>query len=231
MALKDVIADLIHHADARMLAGWYRAVSVRSERVRHQLRSAGYTWLDHRDGRADLSELDRSAHWIIKQSRFGATTVGGIAGLGGIASVPPEVLAQFVAALRMGQRLAIVYGFDPATDRGQMALSRALAAGFEVDLPQDGPVGMRVSDLPSVVAPRVLAPRTVSGDLLGSILRKSAWVIGARITRLVPLAGAGVSASAAGDARQEIGERMQVIFRQLAEVRSVGVIEEAVEVG
>lgn len=231
MALKDVIADLVHHADERMLAGWYRAVSIRPERVRHQLRSSGHVWLDPSTGTANLNELDRAANWVISQSRFGATAIGGIAGLGGVASVPPEVLAQFVAALRMAQRLAVVYGFDPTTDRGRMALSRALAAGFEVELPEDGPVGMRVSDLPSVVAPRVLAPRTVGGDLLGSILRKSAWMLGARLTRLVPIAGAGVAASDAGKTREEIGLRMKDIFRQLAEVRSTGVIEEAVEVG
>ena len=225
-----LLTDLLHNADERLLAGWYRAVSVSPDRVRRQLAQSGHRWLDPAAGRADRNELDRSARWVIDQSRFGATAIGGIAGLGGIASVPPEVVAQLISVLRMAQRLAVVYGFDPPTDRGRMAISRALAAGFEVELPDGGPVGLRVSDLPSVVAPKVLAPRTVGSDLLGSILRKSAWVIGARITRLVPVAGAGLSAIHARDERQAIGYRMQAVFRQLAEVRSVGVIEEAVEV-
>lgn len=230
MALQDVVRDLIHHADERLLAGWYLAISVSPDRVRRQLKQSGHQWLDATSGHADRRELDRSAAWVIEQSRFGAAAIGGIAGLGGMASVPPEVVAQFVACLRMAQRLAVVYGFDPDSDRGRMAISRALAAGFEIDLPERGPVGLRVSDLPSVIAPRMLAPRTVGSQLLSTILRKSAWTLAARITRLVPVAGAGVAAVEARKDRAEIGARMQSVFRQLAEIRAVGTIEEAVEV-
>lgn len=230
MALADLVADLAQHADERLLAGWYRAISVNPDRVRRQLKASGHHWLDPAVGTTDLRELDRSATWVIAQSRFGATTIGGVAGMAGAAGVPTEVLAQFVSTLRMAQRLALVYGFDPSTDRGRMALSRALAAGFDVDLPEKGPVGMRVSDLPSVVAPSLISPRTVGTGLLGSILRKSAWTLAARVSRLVPVAGAGVAALDARRDRAEIGERMRLVLRQLAEVKALGLVEEAVEV-
>lgn len=225
------LRDLLHHADERLLAGWYRAISLSADRVRRTLRRAGHRYAgDDQPTPPSSHELEHAARWVIDQSRFGATAIGGIAGLGGIASVPPETLAQLVGAVRLGQRLAVVYGFDPDTERGRLALSRALAAGFEVELPDRGPVGLRVSDLPAVILPAI-APRTVTSELLGSMVRKSAWSLVARVSRLLPVAGAGFGAAEARRTRAEIGGRMVHVFRQLSDSHPGGALEEAVEVG
>jgi hypothetical protein len=226
-----LLTDLLRAADERLLSGWYRAISVPAESVRQQLRQSGLAYLDPTSGQADLSELDRSARWVIDQARHGATALGGIAGLGGLASVPPEVVAQLVSGIRLGQRLAVIYGFDPATDRGRMALFRALADGYEVELPEGGPVGMRISELPSIVAPAFLQPRTVPAALIGEIIRKSAWTLAARLTRVVPVISAGSSAVHARRGIAETGRRMHQTLRKLAGLRPSRLIEEAVEVG
>ena len=214
-----MLTDMMSRVDDRLVAGWVRALSVQTERERRRLRTAHRPFMDPtRPERPSLTELDHTAHWIIEQSRFGAAALGGFAGLAGFASVPPEILASVVAVLRLAQRLALVYGFDPDTDRGQMALWRALAAGYDVELPDRGPVGIRVTDLPAIMAPRALAPRTVSGDLAAQIVRKSAWMIAGRITRLMPLLSSGSNATRGLQNMGEIGERMRLVFRQMAEV-------------
>ena len=227
----DALKDLLSSADARLLAGWYRAVSVPAASVRRTLRQAGLTYVDPATGGGDLHELDRSAAWVIAQASDSATAIGGIAGLGGLASIPPEVLANLVSGIRLGQRLAVVYGFDPDTDRGQMALFRALAAAYEVEMPDRGPVGMRVSELPSLVAPTLMAPRSVPGDLVGQIVRKAAWTLASRYSRIVPVVA---SVPAAVQRRKEVaamGRKMQRVLRLMSEPRALGVIEEAVEIG
>jgi len=225
-----LLSDLIRTADERLLAGWYRAISVPAGRVRQRLRQRGLAYVDPSTGKGDPAELDRSARWTIDQARFGATALGGIAGIGGLVSVPPEVLAQLVGGIRLGQRLAVIYGFDPETDRGRMALFRALAAGYEVELPDGGPVGMRLSELPSIVAPVLLQPRTMSAALVGEIVRKSAWTLAARLTRVIPVISAGTSAVHARRGIAETGRRMHKALRSMAGMATMGLIEEAVEV-
>lgn len=228
-----MLTDMMSRVDDRLVAGWYRTMSVQTAREQRRLRTARRPFIDPKqEVKPSLSELDATAHWVIQQSRFNAAALGGFAGLGGIASVPPEIAASIVAVLRLGQRLAIVYGFDPDSDRGQMALWRALAAGYDVDLPDRGPVGIRVSDLPAIVAPRALAPRTVGGNLAAQIVRKSAWMIAGRITRLLPVMSSGSGAMRSRQTMGEIGERMRTVFRQMAEVplASQSLLEDALEV-
>ncbi|NCG21907.1 MAG: EcsC family protein [Rhodobacterales bacterium] len=227
MALNDTLRDLLHRADEGLISGWYKAISLSPDRVHRQIRAAGHNI----DDLSDREQRTRAAHWVIDQVRFRATVLGGLAGLGGLASVPPEAIAHTVGVLRMGQRLGIIYGFDPHTDRGQMALWQALAAGYEVKLSERGPVGMRVSDLPSIVAPAVVAPRTVGSSLIGEIIRKSAWTLGARVSRVVPVASAGVAAVYSRRHMQQVGHRMHAVFQKLGAIRGViGVIEDAEEV-
>ena len=52
--------------------------------------------------------------------------------------VPPEAALSIVLVIRMIQRLCVVYGFDPETDRGEAALTRTLAAVWNVTLPEGG---------------------------------------------------------------------------------------------
>ena len=228
-----LLSDMMSRVDDRLVAGWYRTMSVQTARERRRLRIARRSFVDPKSAeKPTLADLDTTAHWVIQQSRFNATALGGFAGLAGVASVAPEIAASIVGVLRLGQRLALVYGFDPDTDRGQMALWRALAAGYDVDLPDRGPVGIRVTDLPAIVAPRALAPRTVGGDLAAQIVRKSAWMIAGRVTRLLPVMSSGSGALRSRQNMGEIGERMRLVFRQMAEIplANRGLLEDALEI-
>src|SRR5687768_10676674 len=131
--LPALLVDAVDRADATLVAGGYRAVSVSAERVRAWLRFRGLACLDPaRPDPPPMGEVGRSAVVVIARSAALCGALGGAAGLAGAPSVPPEAVATAILALRMAQRLCVVYGFDPATDRGQMALARALAAAWEV---------------------------------------------------------------------------------------------------
>ncbi|MCO4743829.1 MAG: hypothetical protein KC912_03510 [Proteobacteria bacterium] len=232
-SIRDLFGAWASRADKRLVGQLVAAVSVDAPSMRTRLRGASRPFLDV-DGseRPSLAEVEMTALHVVRQSRVRVGAFGGMVSLAGALSVPPEVLATGVAALRLAQRLAVVYGFDPDTDRGEMAVFQALAAGFEVRLPARGTVGVRVSDLPRVMLDTVDTDvQSAGGSLATSVVKQSALLVGRRVTRLVPVVFSGWAAVAARDRMDDIGRRMLVVFRRLAEAPAVdGDVEDAIEV-
>lgn len=230
--LPALLVDAVDRADATLVAGGYRAVSVSTERVRAWLRFRGYAWLD--PGATDppsMRELDRTALAVIARSAALCSAMGGAAGMAGAPSVPPEAIAAAILVLRMAQRLCVVYGFDPSTDRGQMALTRALAAAWQVELPETGAFGLRVSELPALFKPGA-SPRAVGGRLVRAMAFGTLSWIASRVTRFVPVVSAPMHAYDNRVKVEAAGRRMHEVLRRLAEVGDGGaqVVEEAIEV-
>ncbi|MBX2799086.1 MAG: EcsC family protein [Myxococcales bacterium] len=229
--MTDLALQVLDRADTQLVAGWYHAVSVSTERVRAWLRSTGLQFVDpSRDTLPTLADLDVTTERIIGQAMLGAGAVSGMAGIAGAASIPPEMLASMVSVLRLGQRLCIVYGFDPGTDRGQMALCRALAAAYDVELPAAGPVGMRVSDLPRLASPNT-DPRSIGASLAKAVLVQSAFWVANRLTRLVPVISATSSAVDARNRTERAARQMQAVLERLSDLPSTpaGELEDALE--
>lgn len=229
MALKDTLYDAIDLADARFVTGWYAAVSVDVERFRRLLRGSKRPFVDPEHPAAPLELIEGTAAWVIAHTRQQATAIGGLAGLAGWTSVPHEVVANAIALVRLAQRLAIVYGFDPGTDRGDLAVWQGLAAGLEIELPASGPAGIRVTDLPAVLVPRE-APRTVAVALARGVAWRSVGLVAGRMTRFVPVIFAGTAAVAARTRTQAIAERMRATIRRLVEFPAGTLPDDAVEI-
>ena len=231
--IRDIASSWLARADQRLVGEVVAAVSVNTDEMRQRLRQARRPFLDPAEtGRPSWAEVEQTSEFVIRQARVKVGALGGMASLAGLLSVPPEVVATAVAGLRLAQRLAIIHGFDPDTDRGEMAVFRALAAGFEVTLPERGAMAVRVSDLPGLVVSRGAPdPSSAGGALVASVARQSASLIGRRVTRLVPVVFSGWSAVAARDRMDDIGRRMVAVLRRLAEAPEVGTnFEDAVEV-
>ena len=130
--------------------------------------------------------------------------------------MPPEVVASMVATLRLGQRLCIIYGFDPHEDRGQMALCRALASAYDVDLPATAPLGMRVSDLPQL-ARRSSSPQSVAAQLTRAVLVRSALYVASRASRLIPVISATSGVADARQRTENAARRMQAVLKRLSD--------------
>lgn len=205
----------VDRADKLAIEGVYAAVSVPAERTRQRLRLRGWSFLDDQDSTVGAPELRHTAERLVGDAAGRATTLGGFAGLGGLASVPPEIAAQIVALVRLAQRLAVVYGFDPETERGRLAVQQALSAGLEIDLPQGGPLGLRLSDLPRVLAPR--APRDASVAMTRAVVRSTAWLVVGRFGRFVPVLSAGFGAVAGRRRVRRVGHRMIDVLERLCD--------------
>jgi hypothetical protein len=228
--VREVLALLGEHVDQRLPTGLYVAVSVQTERERQRLRRASRPFLAPDAPAPPLADVDLTAAWAVRQASLAAATLGGIAGVGGPMSVPPEALASAVGVLRLAQRLAVIYGFDPETDRGQMAVWRALAAGLEIELPPSGPMQVRLRDVPDMLVPRQNL-QSAGVALTRSVLRSTAWSIAGKLSRFVPVLAPGFSAVGSRHRMRQVGGRMQAALHRLAEVpQELAFVEEAIEV-
>ena len=231
MAIKDQWDEAKTWADERLLSNAYAGISVNVRKFRTKLREANKPFLDpHVPDEPMLSEVDRTAAWVVEQVSVQTAIRSGLASLGGALSIPPEVVLTIATLVRLAQKLAIVYGFDPKTDSGQMVMWRALAAGLETELPESGPLGMRLRDLAKVVS--VPSSEQVGAAVTRALVRKSAWMVLRRVTRFVPALALGSSTVGGRRKMQAAGARMMPVFRSLSESgpsKDV-TIQEAVEV-
>jgi len=215
---RDIVADAflaaVDRIDAGSVRSLYAALSVPTSHERQRLRRARRPFVDPDHGAPDASDVGRTADVVIRQATFSATALGGLAGMGGVASVPPEVVANMISFVRLAQRLCVVYGFDPEEDRGAMGLRQALSAGLQVELPEGGPMGLKLSDLPSILAPS--APREVSVAMTRELVRQSAWMVVGSVGRFIPVVSAGAGASRSRRRTREVGARMKHVLERLA---------------
>jgi hypothetical protein len=221
---RDILRAALDRADAAVLPAGVAAVSVKTGTVRARLRALGLPFFDPDAPAPRRFEVEAAAERVIAQAAARASAYGGLAGLAGLAGLPAEVGAEAVAALRLAQRLAVLWGFELESERGGVAVWRALAAGFEVSMPEQGPLGARLSELPAwllAVGPR---PR-VEAALAGAVVRRTAaWAAG-RWARVVPVIGSVAAASDAHARFFELGRRMSA---QLARLSEAGGLEQPV---
>lgn len=226
-----LLRGALHQLDERGVAMLYRSISVSVSRTRSRLRAAGLPFVEPGVVAPRPVELDATAQWVIAQSRASSAAVGGMAGLWGILSIPPEIGAYLVATVRMAQRLAIVYGFDPESDRGRMALAQALAVGFDIELPERGRMSLSLTDLFQVLS-KGPGSTSFGAVLTRSLLSRTARMIGGRATRFVPLLSSGFVAADNQRRTGEIGAKMLGVFTRLAELplSPLALVEDAIEV-
>lgn len=220
--------------DEDLLPAVYEAASVPTAEIRRQFREAALPHLDPEAGlRPEASELDAAADRIITGARGRAAALGAVGGLAGAFAIPPEVLASLVQTLRLAQRLAVLYGFDPETDLGKVVMWRAIAAGYEVSLPAQGPIGLKVRDLPDVLRSQVPATRQASGWLARQVVTRSVMSVANRVTRLVPGLGAGMAAWGAQRRIDGMGRRMAAVYARACVDSAFDLEDEvlAIEVG
>ncbi len=233
-----IVNEWLERADHRVLWAGYRAASVRVARLREELREQHAAFVDPRaatgdraEGRPVLADIDRTARRILRSAAEEAGRRSGIAGLVGAISLPTEVVVNTIGALRLAQRLCVVYGFDPHSDRGRMALCQALAAAYDVDLPDTGPEGFRATELVALARERSL-PASASARLTRAMTRWTARFALTTRRRWIPVVGAPRQALLARQRTLADGEQMIAVLRRLSEVpgSTRDRLEDAIEV-
>ncbi len=211
---KLLIENVGDRLDEDLLPALYAAVSLPTEAIRRELDERELIWYEPGAGRApSLEELDLSAERLIDTSRRRAGALGGVGALAGALAVPPEVLASLVHSLRLAQRLAVVYGFDPESERGRVLLWRALAAANGIELPDQGSLDLKVKDLPAAIASQVPRGKNAAAWVTRRMVRRTTGQLTRRITRLIPGLGAGVAVWRSSRSQEDQGRKMQAIYR------------------
>lgn len=226
--------DLAERLDADLPARVTESLAVDPRQFRASLTEQSLAFRDPAAGyKPDLDALDRTAEHLIKRATRAATVSGAVSGMAGMAGVPPEIAWRLVQLLRLAQRLAIVYGTDPTRDKGRLLIQRAMAASFEVDLPAQGGLGMRVSDLPAVL--RDTTPTVHQGAtwLAQAAVRQTAKAVLRPLGRAVPgLASAPAAWRSRQTMRTQAARMLGVIRRGSADPRwTVEKVTDAIEVG
>lgn len=232
--LSVLLQSLGERLDEELLPNVYAAASVPTAEIRAWLRAEGLPFQDPETGVwPSAAELEDAAEKVVTSAKDRAVAVGVVSGLVGAAAIPPEVLLAVVGSLRMAQRLAVVYGFDPDTDAGKLVMWRALATAWNVDLPAEGPVDLRLHQLPQLFRSQVPATRHATAWLARQVVLRAASAVVGRITRAVPGLGAGIGAFGARRRTLEMGKKMIEVYRRAmaAEPFDVSGEELAVEVG
>ena len=206
------VMELAQQMDAGSVRALYQAASVDVVAERERLERLGLVHGAQAGARPE--ELARSARKMIRRTTFRATALGGAGGAVGLASVPPEIAAMLIVQLRLAQRLAIVYGFDPESERGRVAIRQALSEAFELDLSEGGPLGIVASDL--ILVGKQGRPSPVTVRLAQTMIRRSAWMVVGRLTRFVPGLGVVVGALQNRKKTLDYGERLRASFARSA---------------
>jgi hypothetical protein len=207
--------------DEDLLPTLYGAASVSTAQVRDELRRAGLSFRDAEAGGVPSpEELSRATRYVVKRSAGHAALFGTASGVGGVYSVPPEAIATLVFSLRLGQRLAVVHGFDPETDLGRLLLLRAMAAAHDIRLPESARVSMRVSELPQLARESVIGPSAVGDWLARRMAAGTASSVVGRMVRLVPGLGATLSGLSAWRRSQRLAVAMCGVYRRAMEAEA-----------
>lgn len=212
-----ILDNLGERLDEELLPALYAAASAPTVEIRVWMEENGVVYVDRETGRVpSTAELDEAAERLIGHARDRATMLGAASGLAGAVAVPPEVLASLVQTLRLAQRLAVLHGIDPETDAGKLLLWRALAAAYEIELP-DGTLGLKVRELPDLVRQQLPATRQATAWLTRQLVVRTVATVAGRITRLIPGLGAGLAAAGARRRAIDMGARMNEVLRRAGE--------------
>ncbi len=231
--VREALDDLGGLLDEELLPSLVAAATLDPAAIRAALDADGLAWHDPERGRTpELEELDATARDLVRRAARRATVRGAVAGLAGVASIPPEAVAALVQLTRLAQRLAVVYGHAPDTDRGRVWLVRALAEAVEVDLPRQGRWDLRLSHLRTALRRPTEEGPDRAAWLARVLALRAGGSTGERLLRLVPGLGSGLSAAAARRTIRRQGRRMMEVYRRSWEgaLLLTGPVEDAVEV-
>ena len=213
--IQDTLTDLGERLDGGLLPALYKAASVSTGTIRAELRAAGLPYSDPATGQVpEAHALDQAAHRLIRDASRLAALRGAAGALGGLTTLAPETAAGLVQGLRLAQRLAVIYGHDPESDRGRLLLTRALSRAWQVELPTGGHVSTHLRQLPDVVRSRLSGPGPGTGEVARTVAVKVITTAGTRLGRIVPGLGTTLGAISARRELRAQGHAMQAVFQR-----------------
>jgi hypothetical protein len=231
MQFDALLRELGLRVDEDLPPALIKQISISQEAYRLELDQAGLRYdipkSKHRPSSIDLGRTGQAA---IDASVRSAGVVAALSGLCGAISVPPEAFIRIVQSFRLAQRLAIIYGHDPATDPGSLQVRRALSAAWEFNLPPQAKVNIKLTDLGGVIRSGLPAIHDGPAWMARTLAKTATKAVGHRFSRWVPGLGAGMGLLDGRRLARAQGDRMHNNLKKRWQgPRQVGV-EEAVEI-
>jgi hypothetical protein len=210
-----ILRNLGERLDEDLIPGLYTVASLSTTAVQREFREAELPFCDPVQGIfPPEEELEAAADAVVHRAVNRASLRGALGGMGGALAIPPEVALALVQTMRMAQRLAVLYGIELETDRGRLLLSRAIYAAYELKLPEQQSLDIRLSQLPQVARQQTPDIQRTTAWIARTVAWQITRHIGGRVTRIVPGIGAGIGAWDAHRSIRAQGERIRVVFRR-----------------
>lgn len=231
--LGQILRNLTERLDEDLLPGLYGITSLTTATVQREFRASEIPFTDPINGTfPPEEELEAGADAVINRAVSRASMRGAIGGFGGAIAIPPEVALALVQTVRMAQRLAVLYGIELETDRGKLLLSRAIYAAYELKLPKQQQLDMRISQLPQVARQQTPDVQRTTAWIARTVAWQLTRHIGGRVTRIIPGIGAGIGAWDANRSIKVQGKRIRAVYQRSwsGGLLSTSMIEDAEEI-
>lgn len=214
MNVEDLGRSVLDALDDGLVQGLYKLASVEPASVLSDLSRAGEPLESVEDARNLPVELiDPVARRYIKEASRSAAMSGASLGFGGWMGLPPGLMHLTVLMLRLAQRMALAYGVDYRSGKGEIEMWKALALAVGAKVDWEGTEAELMRKLPVVVTGTGAFSNPLLVQAARAVLMRVAIISGARVTRLVPVVGAGSGAVLNFLEVHTVGHRLKNRFR------------------
>ena len=214
MNAEDLAQSLFDTIDDGILQGLYKLASVAPDDVLGDLRSRGRSVAELRDlGAVPVEVLDRLVDAYIREARRSAALSGGAIGLGGWVGLPSGLAHLVVVLLRLSQRISLAYGFDYRTSRGEIEMWKALAGSVGADVDWEGTEAELMRRLPAVITGTGTFANPLMLKAVQAVVTRVALSSGLRLSRAVPVVGAGSGFVLNFVHVDRVGKRLKTSYR------------------
>ena len=214
MKAEDLARSVFDTLDDGILQGLYKLASVSPDDVLADLRSKGRAV----SGLPEVSDvpveiLDAVADVYIRDARRSAAMSGGAMGLTGWIGIPSSLAHLVIVLLRLSQRISLAYGFDYRTSRGEIEMWKALAGSVGADVDWEGTEAELMRRLPAVITGTGTFANPLLLKAVQAVVTRVALNSSLRVTRAVPVVGAGSGFLLNFVHVDRVGKRLKASYR------------------
>ncbi len=211
----EVGRELALRMDEDLIGRLTREISIDVQATREWLKQRSLAFdLGNRSPRPTTDALGQTADVLIRKAVRRAGLSGALTGWAGLAGMPAEVGFRLLLTVRLAQQLAVVYGYDPSTDRGRILVRRALAAAYEVELPEQQSEGTRLRDLRALTQTNTQATSRTAW-IAQAATRHTRRAVGRSLSRKVPGLGLAPGVIHARRTVRDHGHQMKQVLERL----------------
>jgi|GEM_PF-1578917 len=214
MNVEDLGRSVFSALDEGLIQALYRTASVDPAEVLERLSAPGRPVRTiEAVGALPVEFIDPVASKYIREASRSAALSGASLGFGGWVGVPPGLLHLTVLLVRLSQRMSVAYGVDFRTGRGEIEMWKALAHGVGANVDWEGTEAELMRRLPAVVTGTGTFANPLLVKAAQAVLMRVALSAGARVTRFVPVVGAGSGAVLNFLEVHRVGKRLKETWR------------------